>query len=538
MTAFTAAVLTGNSQQFSASVCGATDPTIAWSATGGVITSSGVYTAPATPGAYKVTAKSVADPTKKSTTSVTVFSQIVADFGSRTGGVTVPGNMFGAQYVERLPASVTPMLKDAGFTGGRTQARLQEVYATQTPNWTVTDRVMTKYANAGISPIIEMGYAPKWLLPTNPCSVSTAPVDVDQWAQLAASYVAHVNQKFPGLVTEYEIWNEPSNTICGVSDPLATYINMYAAAAQAMHTQADNDQQPIRIGGPSSFSQPNWISGLLTNSATARYVDFVSYHKYGYGLTEINLGLDWDTSTDTRPLYSRTQSPSSGVGKSFKDVLAAANNGAVPVYITEYNDSAAFALTCCRNNPTYGPLWNALVVADLLNTVYSGAQAVPARMVYYAASGGEVKTGYFCLFGTYNSKMDCDASGGYSPYPQTYAYTLLASPTYLGLKNGGHMAASIAPPTTEIGLVPTAFYTDTKNVVVVVNPTPTTYPSLQILLRNTGISASSGTYYLLNSSNSQITTQLIALTPTAEGYTIDVSLPSYSVIGVSVDAGL
>jgi O-glycosyl hydrolase len=69
------AVLLGGSQSFAATVTGAGDTSVTWSvaeATGGSITSTGLYTAPATAGVYHVTATSNADPTQSATATVTV----------------------------------------------------------------------------------------------------------------------------------------------------------------------------------------------------------------------------------------------------------------------------------------------------------------------------------------------------------------------------------------------------------------------------------------------------------------------------------
>src|SRR5271155_4920705 len=59
-----ASVQTGGSQQFSASVTGTTNTGVTWSATGGTISSTGLFIAGATAGAYGVTATSMADSAK------------------------------------------------------------------------------------------------------------------------------------------------------------------------------------------------------------------------------------------------------------------------------------------------------------------------------------------------------------------------------------------------------------------------------------------------------------------------------------------
>lgn len=62
----------GESQAFTATVTGATNTTVTWSASGGTITSNGIYTAPNTAGLYTVTATSNADTTKSASVTVTV----------------------------------------------------------------------------------------------------------------------------------------------------------------------------------------------------------------------------------------------------------------------------------------------------------------------------------------------------------------------------------------------------------------------------------------------------------------------------------
>jgi beta-glucanase (GH16 family) len=67
-----ASLVTGETQQFTATVTGTSDPGVNWSATGGSISSTGFYTAPSSAGMYAVTATSTADPTKSATATVSV----------------------------------------------------------------------------------------------------------------------------------------------------------------------------------------------------------------------------------------------------------------------------------------------------------------------------------------------------------------------------------------------------------------------------------------------------------------------------------
>jgi len=72
-----ASVVTGGTTAFTATVSNASNTAVAWSVQesgGGTVSSSGLYTAPATAGTYQVVATSVADPTKSAAANVTVTS--------------------------------------------------------------------------------------------------------------------------------------------------------------------------------------------------------------------------------------------------------------------------------------------------------------------------------------------------------------------------------------------------------------------------------------------------------------------------------
>ncbi len=70
------AMLSATQKHFNAQVSGTVDTRVTWdytpSAVGGSINSEGLFTAPSTPGAYQVTATSMADPTRSASATVTV----------------------------------------------------------------------------------------------------------------------------------------------------------------------------------------------------------------------------------------------------------------------------------------------------------------------------------------------------------------------------------------------------------------------------------------------------------------------------------
>ncbi len=420
---------------------------------------------------------------------------VSANFGNRSGSTpAVPAGIFSAGGTGTAPVnsqSTIGLFTAAGIDRTRIWIPLDQVYATSSANFSYLDHSLQTISNSGLHPLGVIYNTP----PSLGWSSCVAPSDYWQWGQMAASVVAHVDQKFPGLMQDYEIWNEPElqGSLCtgSMASNLSAYVSMFAAAGKAMHTQATADGQVIHVGGPviSQLSQAStWIPALLTNGSTEPYVDFVSFHLYITGQTNIDDGMTWSQ------LYSITQG-SRGVAYYYQMIEPYVRAGyqknaaSTPIYITEYNNNWAYSTDCCRNDPTYGPLWNSVAIADLLNVVYSGATAVPSQLSYFNSAGS-----YFCLLGAWDWDMDCNPSQ-LTPYPQFYAFDLFASPQFLNLQAGGHMAASVSPGSTTSGLDATAFYTNSGDDVVIINPTATYYGSVNVSLTNLGFSATGGTQY-------------------------------------------
>jgi virulence-associated protein VapD len=547
---YVASIPTGGQQTFQAQICAVpdsgavsftVDSILGGNGTVGTVSSTGVYTAPLVAGKHTV---KVTDSTLNKTSGgvVTVFSSITADFGSRTyTNYPVPANMFGTALADSIHSVADrELLTQAGLTEARLYAQIPLVYATETPNWSKIDPLISSIQAAGQQVILQMSQSPSWLQPTSgPCAggnVQAAPTDISQWALIAASYVAHMDSTFPGVVQDYEIWNEPNATGMCAGDHLNTYLAIYAAAAPAMKAQAAQDGKTIRVGGPAlSGYSAFWLSPFLTNPKTAPYVDFVSYHQYLFGNTQLQ--TQWDTYTGNVSLYQGTQDPSNGAFANYNKVLTEVATGnqplgaRTPIYITEFNTNWAFYKDCCRDDPTYAPVWNSLYVTDLLNSIYNGEVKVPSKLIYFAGS----QYPWFCMIGVLDSDMDCEYSVGATPvpYPQYYAYQLLASNEYLGLSGGGYMAKTLSAPTGGGGLATTAFYTSTQDAIVITNPTPTAYSQISVTFANPGFSNTQGTLYTIEN-GAQINSSAISFSVQGTSLTTTISVPAYSVQGISL----
>ncbi len=460
---------------------------------------------------------------------------VSADFASRSGATPViPSGLLQVGGIGSSLSNSTGIstLTGAGLNQTRFWVNLNQIYATSTANFSSLDSSLNRMKAAGIHPLAVMFGTPKSL----GAKVCTPPSNTTKWGQMAAAVVAHADKYYPNVIVNYEIWNEPELTasMCGANATanLKAYVAIFEAAASRMHAQAKADGRTIHTGGPTisrvAAAGPTYISALVNNSATAPYVDFVSFHIYLSGLTNIQKHMNWSQ------LYAMTQASNSGLGYYYRLIEPYVRKGKqpnaanTPIFVSEFNDGWAFAVDCCRNHPTYGSLWNSVAITDFLNVVYSGAKRVPSQLGYFNASGS-----YFCIMGQWNSTMNC-STAALTPYPQFYAYKLFASSAYLDLQAGGHMAAAVSPQSTTSGLGATAFYTRSADSVVIINPTGTNYGSVTVDMKNLGFSASTATVHLLNAANSKITSKSVGLTTITRGYAAKVAVPAYSTVSISV----
>ena len=537
---------TSSQQVFQGQICSQPDSNVTWSvdnipngsSTAGTIDVNGVYTAPAAAGQHTIQMTDT-NLNISSTATVTIYPSILVDFGlrSNTQYPIRQGIMGTNTPTAVLDANDAGLVTEAGITTTRASAYLDQIFATPNPDWSQFDPQMEFLQASGMQTILILYKTPLWLQPTpNPCSVvndsDVLPAFNSIWAQMAAAVVAHVDAYFPGVVTDYEIWNEPDGQLCG-STALEGYLALYAAAAPAVKQQAAADGVTVRVGGPGGGTT-GWISSLLSNPATAPYVDFVSYHNYVGQPSSA-----WDSYDGTHSLYQATQQgqPANYV-EVFNMVAAGSQPGgaSTPIYIDEYNFSSASVQSCCRNDPVYAPVWNALYVSDVLDAAYSAHAQVPAEFGYFAASYYP----YFCVIGTWDSSMDCqyDPGGFAAPYPQYYAYQLIGAHPYLDLDSGGYMAASVSPGDGGGGPVVTAFYTPSQDSILIVNPTSISYTHIPITVENAGFSLPAATLYQLGSpvpeSGVAIHATSLGLTQSGTAYTATISIPPYSVMGISI----
>jgi hypothetical protein len=84
-----AAIQVGGQQQFTASVSGTSNTGVVWNASGGTVTTTGLYTAPSTAGTYTVTSTSAADSTKSASATITVSQPAQVSISVAPGSASI-----------------------------------------------------------------------------------------------------------------------------------------------------------------------------------------------------------------------------------------------------------------------------------------------------------------------------------------------------------------------------------------------------------------------------------------------------------------
>jgi hypothetical protein len=152
----------GAKQTFRATISGSSNTTVTWSATGGTITSGGVYTAGGAPGNFTVTATSAADPTKSATAAVAIQGPVQVSV--IPASVTLqPGQ------AQQFHATVTGTASTAvawSATGGTISASGLYTAGQSTGSFTVTatlvaDPSKSASASVSITPVQSLAPVPR-----------------------------------------------------------------------------------------------------------------------------------------------------------------------------------------------------------------------------------------------------------------------------------------------------------------------------------------------------------------------------------------
>lgn len=274
LTPATAAVATGGTVTFAASVTGTANVAVSWSvleAGGGTIDASGRYTAPAAAGAYHVRATSVADPsaTADAPVTVTVVPPVVVTISPRTPTVTAGGTVsFTATVANATDSGVIwsvagtscGTISQAGLYTAPTAARTCTVTATSRQAASSSDSATVSVTAAG-APV------------TVAVSPSSASVDACKTLQLTAAVANTTNGAVTWSVQEGAAGGSVGTT--GVYTAPAT-AGTYHAVATSVADPSKSAVSTLTVSEKILSVSVTPTSATVTPGATAQFTATVT----------------------------------------------------------------------------------------------------------------------------------------------------------------------------------------------------------------------------------------------------------------------
>jgi xylan 1,4-beta-xylosidase len=195
-----------------------------------------------------------------------------------------------------------------GLKWGSTNAYKEDALGNPVYDWTIIDRILETYIQAGAKPFVEIGFMPRALSskpePYRPTWIPGAkneqysigwtypPKDYSKWRELVYQWVRHSVEKYGRNEVEswyWEVWNEPDISYWhGTPDE---YDKLYDYAADAVKRALPS----ARIGGPASTGPSAEQAGKFlqqflnhcasgknfATGATGSPLDFITYHAKG-----------------------------------------------------------------------------------------------------------------------------------------------------------------------------------------------------------------------------------------------------------------
>ena len=191
----------------------------------------------------------------------------------------------------------TPSLK-----WGSTNAYSEDTAGNPIYDWTITDKIFDAMHDAGVEPLVEVGFMPE-ALSTNPepyrhtfpkgpifTGWSYPPKDYAKWGALVSAWATHLRDRYGAAALHgwlWEVWNEPD--ISYWHGTPEEYDHLYDVTAAAIRSVLPD----AKIGGPDATgpgARSTFLQQFLThcskgaNSATGGIgapLDFISFHPKG-----------------------------------------------------------------------------------------------------------------------------------------------------------------------------------------------------------------------------------------------------------------
>jgi len=214
-----------------------------------------------------------------------------------------------------------------GFKFGSTNAYTEDPSGRPVYDWTITDRILDTYLQAGAKPFLEVGFMPQALSshpdPYRPdwkpgdkfdeyyLGWAYPPKDYAKWAELVSQWVKHAVAKYGRAEVEswyWEVWNEPD--IRYWQGTPEEYDRLYDFTSDAVKRTLP----AARVGGPASTGPNNphaaaFLQQFLEHCSTGKNaatgatgapLDFITFHAKGQAAVadgHVRMGI-WKNTAD------------------------------------------------------------------------------------------------------------------------------------------------------------------------------------------------------------------------------------------------
>ena len=278
----------------------------------------------------------------------------------------------------------------ASLKWGSTNVYTEDASGHPVYNWTILDRIFDTFHNAGLKPLVEIGFMPEALsvrpqpyrhnFPNNSVGgIFTGwaypPKDYQKWADLVFQFGQHLRQRYGDAEVKtwlWEVWNEPD--IAYWQGTREEFFKLYDYTVESVLRALPG----ARIGGPDTTGPGNpkaadFLRAFLQhcahekNYATGKngaHLDFISFHPKGQPKwlgDHVEMGI-------SRQL--------SAIQEGFRIVASFPEWQHTPIILGE-SDPEGCAACSAKQNPQNlyrnGPLYGAYTV-EVLNNILELAQ--------------------------------------------------------------------------------------------------------------------------------------------------------------------
>jgi polysaccharide biosynthesis protein PslG len=197
-------------------------------------------------------------------------------------------------------------------------------------DWSTADSLVMGAVDRGLTVLGLLTYTPQWAVPPEARDlVHAAPADAKTWG----NFVAHVAQRYRGVIHNWEIWNEPNIDDSFAPAPdLALYSAMLRESYAAI--KATDPDSVVITGGtspavdiPTEMSPVTFLRGVYDHGAGDSF-DAVAMHPYSSPDLLSTVGLE-GTSNSNRAI------------KEVTDLMASRGQSGKQIWFTEFGASTA-----------------------------------------------------------------------------------------------------------------------------------------------------------------------------------------------------